>query len=197
MMRAEIVILKAMRRPKKERGLVISRPNAYMSEGHMKMADHDLVVMTDMSKLGHEDWVMVTAYYAMYQAATSLLSRIGLESKDHATTASVLEYFFGEHISSEMIAKFNELKERKDMIEVLTIGDEHIDYLWKAKHAREAVQYGISMSFKETSLAMANARAFVSRLKVVNSELDDRIVEVIRKRITEMKDASANPGQMR
>ena len=60
MIRAEIMILKAMRRPKKERGLVISEPSAYLSEGHMRMADHDLVVMTDMSRLGHEDWVMVT-----------------------------------------------------------------------------------------------------------------------------------------
>jgi uncharacterized protein (UPF0332 family) len=148
MMRAEIMILKAMRRPKKERGLVISKPNAYMSEGHMKKADHDLIVMTDMGRLGHEDWVMVTAYYAMYQAATSLLSRIGLESKDHATTSAVLECFFGEHISSDMIAKFNDLKERKDKIEAITIGDRYMEYLWKAKQFRETVQYGISISFK-------------------------------------------------
>ena len=125
----------------------------------------------------------------MYQAVTSLLSRIGLESKDHATTASILEYFLGEHISGEMIAKFNELKERKDKIEAITIGDRYIDYLWKAKQAREAVQYGISMSFRETSLAMVNALSFVSRLKVVNGELDEKVVEVIRERIGEMKEA--------
>jgi len=189
-MRTEIMVLKAMRRPKRERGLVISRPNAYLSEGHMKKADHDLIVMTDMSRLGHEDWVMITAYYAMYQVATSLLSRIGLESKDHATTAAVLECFFGEHISSEMIEKFNELKERKDRIESITIGDKYIDYLWKAKQFRETVQYGISTSFKETNLAMSNARAFVSKLKIVNGELDEKIVEVIQKRIAELKEAA-------
>ncbi len=189
-MRAEIMVLKAMRRPKRERGLVISRPNAYLSEGHMKKADHDLIVMTDMSRLGHEDWVMITAYYAMYQVATSLLSRIGLESKDHATTAAVLECFFGEHISSKMIEKFNELKERKDRIGSITIGDKYIDYLWKAKQFRETVQYGISTSFKETNLAMSNARAFVSKLKIVNGELDEKIVEVIQKRIAELKEAA-------
>lgn len=189
-MRAEIMILKAMRRPKKERGLVISKPNAYMSEGHMKKADHDLIVMTDMGRLGHEDWVMVTAYYAMYQAATSLLSRIGLESKDHATTSAVLECFFGEHISSDMIAKFNDLKERKDKIEAITIGDRYMEYLWKAKQFRETVQYGISISFKETNLVMGNARAFVSKLKIVDSELDDKIVEVIQKGIAELKEAA-------
>lgn len=193
-MKAEIIIMKAMRRPKKERGLVMSRPNNYLSEGHMKKADHDLVVMTDMDRLGHEDWVMVTAYYAMYQAATSLLSRIGLESKDHATTAAILEYFFGEHISREMIEKFNELKERKDKIEAITIGDKYINYLWKAKLARETVQYGISISFKETNLVMSNARAFVSKLKIVNSELDESIVEVIQKRISELKEASMKPA---
>jgi len=60
-MKAEIIIIKAMRRTKKERGLMISRPNSYLSEGHMKKADHDLVVMTDMNRLGHEDWVVICA----------------------------------------------------------------------------------------------------------------------------------------
>jgi len=187
-MKTEIIIIKAMRRTKKERGLMISRPNGYLSEGHMKKADHDLVVMTDMNRLGHEDWVVICAYYAMYQAATSLLSRIGLESKDHATTAAVLEYFFSEHISMEMIAKFNELKERKDKIEAITIEEKYIDYLWKAKLARETVQYGISINYKEANIVMSNARAFVSKLKIVNSELDEKIVEVIQKRINELKE---------
>lgn len=124
----------------------------------------------------------------MYHAALSLLSRIGLESKDHATTAAVLEYFFGEHISREMIEKFNELKERKDKIEAITIEEKYIDYLWKAKRARETVQYGISINYRETNIVMSNARAFVSKLKIVNSELDEKIIAVIQKRINELKE---------
>lgn len=183
-----------MKRPETERGLRISKPNDYLAESHMKKADHNLVVMTDLGRLGHEDWVVTAAYYAMYQSATALLSKIGLESKDHATTAAVLEYFFGGHISREMIERFNELRERKDKIEAITISGRYIDYLWKAKRAREAVQYGISMNYKETNMVMSNARGFVSKLKIVSSELDDKIVSFIRKRASELKEAATEQG---
>ena len=103
-----------MKRADVERGLRVSKPNSYLSDGHIKKADHNLIVMTDLGKLGHEDWVVISAYYAMYQAATSLLTKIGLESKDHASTVACLEYFFSEQINKELLGKFNELKERKD-----------------------------------------------------------------------------------
>ncbi len=76
-----------MKRAKEERGLRAIKPNDYLSNGHIKKADHNLIVMTDLSKLGHEDWVVISAYYAMYQSAMALLTKIGLESKDHATTS--------------------------------------------------------------------------------------------------------------
>jgi uncharacterized protein (UPF0332 family) len=188
-MNAEEIILKAIKRAKDERGLRISKPNERMSEGHTTKADHNLIVMTDLNRLGHEDWVAISAYYAMYQAALSVLSRIGLDSKEHVTTAAVLEYFFGEHISREMIETFNELKESKDRIETLTIEDRYIDYLWKAKQARETVQYGISMDYKETNKVMNNAREFVTKMKLVNSGLDEKFVSAVQKRINELKES--------
>ena len=84
-MRAKEIIVNSMKRAKEERGLKISKPNNYLSEGHVRKADHNLIVMTDLSKLGHEDWVVISAYYAMYQSAMSLLTKIGLESKDQGT----------------------------------------------------------------------------------------------------------------
>ena len=186
-MKAKDMIIKSMKRAKEERGLRVSKPNNYLSEGHIKKADHNLIVMTDLSKLGHEDWIVISAYYAMYQSATSLLTKIGLESKDHATTAAVLEYFFGEQISGELIGKFNELKERKDKIEAITIDEKYIDYLWKIKRARETVQYGISINYKETDIVMKNARDFVSKIKLVLSELDDKIIEFIVRQVKELE----------
>lgn len=192
-MRAKEIIIKAMKRAKEEeRGLRVSRPNDYLSDGHIKKADHNLVVMTDLSRLGHEDWVVISAYYAMYQSATALLAKIGLVSKDHATTAAVLEYFFGEQISKELIGKFNELKERKDKIEAITIEEKYIDYLWKTKRARETVQYGISISYRETDTVMRNARDFVSKIKLVVSELNEKLVEVIGNEIKELEEISKN-----
>ena len=187
-MKAKDMIVKSIKRAKEERGLRVSKPNNYLSEGRVKKADHNLIVMTDLSKLGHEDWVVISAYYAMYQSAMSLLTKIGLESKDHTTTSTVLEYFFGEKIRRELIGKFNELKERKEKIEAITISEKYIDYLWKIKRARETVQYGISINYKETDIAMKNAREFVSKMKLVLNELDEKLIEIIGKKIKELED---------
>lgn len=186
-MKAKDMIVKSMKRAKEERGLRVSKPNNYLSEGHIKKADHNLIVMTDLNKLGHEDWVVISAYYAMYQSAMALLTKIGLESKDHATTAAVLEYFFDEQISKELIGKFNELKERKDKIEAIRINEKYIDYLWKIKRVRETVQYGISINYKETDVVMGNARDFVSKIKLVLNELDEKFIDIIGKRIKDLE----------
>ncbi len=186
-MKAKDIIIKSMKRAKEERGLKVSKPNDYLSDGHIKKADHNLIVMTDLSKLGHEDWVVISAYYAMYQSAMTLLAKIGLESKDHATTAAVLEYFFGEQISKDLTGKFNELKERKDKIEAIIIDEKYIDYLWKIKRARETVQYGISINYKEADAVMRNARDFVSKIKLVVNELDEKMIGTIGKKIKELE----------
>jgi len=186
-MRAEEIIIKAMRRAKEERGLNAIESSGYLSEGHIKKADHNLIVMTDLARLGHDDWVIISAYYAMYQSAMSLLSRIGLDSKDHATTAAVLEYFFRELISLELIEKFNELKVRKDKIEAITIEEKYIDYLWKTKRIRESAQYGISLKYREVGIVMGNAREFVSRIKLALKELDEEMAEIIIQKARELK----------
>ena len=186
-MKAKDILIEALKRSREERGLRIISPNNYLSDGHIKKADHNLIVMTDLNKLGHEDWVVVSAYYAMYQSALALLTKMGLESKDHATTVAVLEHFFGEQISKESIERFNELKEKKDKIGAITIGEKYINYLWRIKRARETVQYGIFMTYKETSAVMNNAREFVSKMKLVVSELDEELIEAIDQKLKELK----------
>lgn len=89
-----------------------------------------------------------------------------------------------------MIGNFNELKERKDKIEAITIGDRYINYLWKIKREREAVQYGISINYKETAVVMKNAREFVSKIKLVLSELDEKAISIISKKIKELEEIS-------
>ena len=187
-MKAKDIIVKSIKRAKGERGLKITKPNHYLSESHIKKADHNLVVMTDLSKLGHEDWIVISAYYAMYQSVMALFVKIGLDSKDHSTTAAVLGYLFDEQISKSLIEEFNELKEKKDKIEAVTIDEKYIDYLWKIKRARETVQYGVLIDYKETELVMKNARDFVSKIKLVLTELDDEFINAIRKKIKELRD---------
>ena len=185
-MRARDVIVRALQRSERERGLRLGRPNLDLARGHMEKADHALVVMTDLGKLGHEDWVVIPAYYAMYQSTLSLLAKIGLSSKDHSTTAAVLEHFFRDQINRQLIQNFNQLKERKEKLEALIIPEKYIDYLWEARRARETVQYGVTLGYKESEAVMNHAREFVTKMKLVRSELDDALVEEIGRELRRM-----------
>src|SRR3989338_566295 len=134
-MKAKSILLNAFKRGKKKRdvGLKIIEPNDNLSSGHIKKADHNLIVITDLSGLKHEDWVVIAAYYSMYQASLSLLLKIGLSSKEHVATVSALEYFFGENIGRELLEKFNSLKKEKDKLEAITIQEKYIDYMCEIK----------------------------------------------------------------
>lgn len=180
-MKAKTILINALKRGKTDRdiGLKIANPNENLSSAHINKADHNLIVMNDLSKLKHEDWVVITAYYAMYHASLSLLLKIGLTSKEHAATVSALEYFFGEKIGKELLENFNSLKDEKDKLEALTIQEKYIDFLWEAKRVRETVQYGVNINYDKGKNIMNNAREFVNKIKLVLDELKEDIVKEI------------------
>ena len=70
-----------------------------------------------------------------------------------------------------MIGEFNQLKERKDKIDTVKIEEKYINYLWEVKRARETVQYGVSISYKEKDVIVNNAREFVNKMKLVVDQL--------------------------
>lgn len=180
-MKTKTLLINALKRGMKGRdiGLKVIPPNENLSFAHIKKADHNLVVMTDLSELKHEDWVVIAAYYSMYHASLSLLLKIGLSSKEHAATVAVLEYFFGEKIGRKLLEKFNSLKEEKDKLEAITIQEKYINYLWEIKRARENVQYGVNISYKENKDIMEHARNFVNKIKLVAEELNEEIIKNI------------------
>ena len=186
-MKAKDIIVKALERAKRERGLKVITPSDYLSEGHIKKSDHNLIVMTDLNELGHKDWVIIAAYYAMYHSVLAVLSKIGLESKDHSTTVAVLEYFFGKQIDKSLLRKFNKLKEKKDEWELIRLEEKYINYLWKVKRNRETVQYGITTSYKETETVMKNAREFVSKIKLLIEKIDEELISVIVKEVKKLQ----------
>jgi len=183
-MKPKNIIIKSFKREiQLERGLKITAPNNNLVKAHSDKADHNLVVMTDLDKLGHSDWVVITAYYSMYHSAMAVLSKIGLDSKDHVTTVAVLEYFFGEKIEKSLLNRFNELKEKKDKLETVKIGEKYIDYLWKTKKTRETMQYGISIAYKETDIILDNAREFVTRVKLLLEDINKDFINIFVKEL--------------
>ena len=178
----DIIIKSFQRKIQLERGLKITVPNIDLIKSHVDKADHNLIVMTDLDKLGHSDWVVITAYYSMYHSAMAVLSKIGLDSKDHATTVAVLEYFFGKKIDKSLLDRFNELR---DKLETVKIEEKYIDYLWKTKKTREAMQYGVDTTYKETDIIMNNAREFVIKIKLLLNDINEDFVNIS---VDELKD---------
>lgn len=187
MNKAKGIILSSFKREeRKERGMKITVPDTELAEAHIKKARHNLIVMDDLNRLGHSDWVVIVAYYAMYHGATSILVRIGLDSKDHATTVAVLEYFFSEHIEKGLLEKFNELKEKKENLEQLFIGDEFLNYFWSAKNLRETAQYGTSTFITKNDESISHAKEFILKIRVLLEKLDEDYVKILVEQIKEL-----------
>ena len=98
-----------------------------------------------------------------------------------------MEYFFGEKIGKELLERFNSLKNEKDKLEAITIQEKFIDYLWNIKQARENVQYGVDINYKESEKVMNNAREFVNKIKLVLNELEEDIIEGILEEIKRLE----------
>ncbi len=187
-MKPKDIITKAFKREiQLERGLKITVPNNNLVKAHADKADHNLIVMTDLDKLGHSDWVVITAYYSMYHASIAILSKIGLDSKDHATTVAVLEYFFGKKIEKSLLDKFDELKGK---LEIIKIEEKYIRYLWKTKKTRETMQYGIAITYKETDIIINNAREFVVKIKLLLEDIDKEFIGISIKELKELQDSA-------
>ena len=187
-MKSLTVIKNALKRKKsKQRGLQITQANNDLSENHINKANHNLQVMDDLEKLGHSDWVVVVAYYAMYHSATSILAQIGLESKDHATTVAILEYFFSKQLDKRLLEKFNELKNKKDTLEQLYLKDEFLDYLWKAKTLRETAQYGTKTLIPEHKETLNHSKEFVQEIRILKNKITQEHTKIIQETIKEIE----------
>ena len=90
------------------------------------------------------EWVVITAYYAMYTAAISLLAKIGYRSKNHTATLCVLEEFFVKK-------KFLE-QDTLTSLKSAMFHKEEVEKLSDARHKREIAQYSIT---KQTTKSIA------------------------------------------
>lgn len=181
------IIINAFRRQKKnERGLNIIHPDKELANAHIGKSRHNLTVMNDLNSLKHTDWVVVVAYYAMYHAATAVLSRIGLDSKDHATTVAVLDFIFNEHIDKELLEKFNKMKEEKENIEQLIIEEKILDYIWSAKNLRETAQYGTNTFIGASDKTINQAKEFVLKIRALLDKLSEDYVNILQEQVRDI-----------
>ena len=184
-METERIIKNALKRHKaKERGLSIVQPNEDLANSHFNKAQHDLVVMNDLAKLKHEDWVIISGYYSMYHGAMAILAKLGLSSKDHTTTAAILELCFNDKLGN-FVDKFNKAFAEKEKIE-LTISKKQLKSFFDTLKLRETAQYSIKTSFSESKEVVENSREFVLKLRELSENIDNKLIDFLRNKIKEL-----------
>lgn len=179
-MSPKTIIVTSLRSRSARKRLVIVPQDEAISVGHINKSKHNLVVMRDLSLLGHTDWLTITAYYAMYHSALAILSMAGLSSKNHAATIAVLEHFFSENIDKDILSKFNKLGSK------ISIEEKYLDYFIWTKSEREKVQYGTDISEDDTGTIMLNATQFVTKAQEVAELTDPKIFSLINQELKRM-----------
>lgn len=105
------------------------------------------------------DWVIVSAYYAMYHAALGALAALGFKSEDHeATRVGLLYYYVLEgSLESRYVSSLG--KARK-------LEEDYIRKLYEAKKTRRIAQYSVEEEFSkvEAKNLVEDAQHFVNRI---------------------------------
>ena len=150
---------------------------------YLERADKNLELMSVISDLSknkeaqtalklpenysNDEWIIITAYYAMYSSALALLAKIGYKSDTHTATIFALEKFFlkKELIKPKYLAMFNHAKEQ--------ISEQDVDNLSKGKENREIAQYKVTEAITHiiAEASMNNAYDFVNKIRNIIGSL--------------------------
>lgn len=144
-------------------------PSPSLSKIHLEKSFHNL----DFAYFTHQnqekinkrvedetyyDWVVVISYYAMYHAAMALLYTLGYKAGTHLATLCVL--------CKECLGKTLEKRDIEHISVILTLTEEEIKKIGKAKERREKASYSGSVSFGKylAEMTLADARKFSNKV---------------------------------
>lgn len=106
------------------------------------------------------DWVVVTAYYAMYHSALAALASVGYKSDNHTATIVALEIFFVRKklLEPEFLDKLKQARE---------LEEEYVRKLRQARRQRETAQYVVTEETGKDAAEklLGDAQLFVNRIE--------------------------------
>jgi len=105
------------------------------------------------------DWVVITAYYAMYMAALALLAMVNYRSSNHTATVMALdELFVKKRLLEPVFLK---------MLRRASLEKDYIELFVHARDQREMAQYGVARSINGVVAEhqMRDAYAFIKRIE--------------------------------
>ncbi len=153
-----------------------------LSQSYLARAGHNFMVGSILLKLGDNDgakralniprdfsasdWIVITAYYAMYHSALAALASISYKSDNHTATIAALEVFFVKKnlLEKEFLDKLKQAQE---------LEAEYVQKLRYARRQREMAQYGVTEETGKDAAEklLKDARSFVDRMEELINEL--------------------------
>ncbi|MBU3897186.1 MAG: hypothetical protein KJ697_04640 [Nanoarchaeota archaeon] len=180
----EETIKQCLERGRDGRGIIIINQNAKLSEMHYKKALRNIEVMNYLKKGNYEEWTVITAYYSMYQACLSILTRIGLQSKDHTCTVAIIEKYFVRtgKLDKKSMDHYKNLSDVLEKIEKVKIEQKLLDALKDIRDRRENIQYDVETRVSvNVENVIKNSIEFVENAKILVDNLDTKFIEAVRK----------------
>jgi uncharacterized protein (UPF0332 family) len=160
-------------------GLVKDNSIKLLSSKYLERAFKNLELMNLISQLNknkeaqkalklpenysNNEWITITAYYAMYVSALALLAKIGYKSDVHTSTIWAIENFFVEKkiIEPEYLLMLNHMQSQ--------ISKQDVNNFSKGKEDREKAQYNVTEATAQdiAEASMKNAYNFVTKIKSI------------------------------
>lgn len=170
---------------REERGLAIVNQNPKLSQMHFEKAMKNIEVMNYLKRGYYLDWTVIAAYYSMYQACLSILTRIGLHSKNHTCTIAVIEKYFIKtgKLDKKFVEQYKNLSDIIEKIEKIKIEQKLLNILKDVRDKRENFQYDVETSIELINVEeiIKNTIEFVERTKILIENLENEFIEAIRK----------------
>lgn len=174
---------------KKKIGIYLKKKQLMQSEEHIKLEkpflakarknlttanllmdisgnDESKRALTLTSDFEMYEWVIIISYYSMYISALAALAKIGLKSKSHAATLTVLEYNYVHQ------QKGLEIKHLVWLSKAYALSEDLISKLIQTKTRRESAQYDATpaISRENASSSLADADEFITKIEEILSK---------------------------
>jgi len=146
-------------------GIRLERPNDELCKSYLKEANDSLGSMNANIKAGLRKWVIITAYYARYNAIYALLRKVGIKSEIHDCSIAAVKYLFSDTFEKEFFSELEEAKEQRINLQYYTdrtVNDS--DYERNVKSASEFVTEVEKNIDRLTSQEIEKAREKLSNL---------------------------------
>lgn len=173
-----------MDRGKEGRGIIMENQNPFLAKMHYEKALRNIEA-ANFVKSRFPEWSVIASYYAMYQASSALLRRIGIHSRDHTCTIAVIEKYFVRtgKIDKKFIEQYKDISGVIEKMESYKIEQRLVSALKNAREKRENFQYDIVTVTEPADIdqIVKDATEFVNEVKILLDNIKNEFIEILRK----------------